>query len=254
MLIALPPSEGKTTPAEGPPLDLDALSRPALRAPRERVLKALERLVAGRDARALEALGLGPRGLPELERDRALRTAPTAPAREVYSGVLYDRLGLRTLDVAARALAADRVVVLSALFGALGPEDPIPAYRCSAGASLPRIPSLAALWRPPLARALPRCGLVVDLRSGAYRALWRPDGPEVAIVHVVRDGAGGRTAVSHMAKATRGTVARRLLEAGEDPTTAEELVATLDRAGLQAGLGPDERDGSRRVEVVATEA
>lgn len=249
VLIALPPSEGKTAPEAGPPLDLDALSRPRLRAPRERVLKALERLVAGREPRAMAALGLGPQGRSELERDRVLRTAPTAPAREVYKGVLYDHLDLATLGAPARARAEDDVVILSALFGALGPEDVIPAYRCSAGADLPRIPSLAALWRPVLERALPRDGLVVDLRSGAYRAFWRPPEAEVVLVHVVRDGPGGRVAVSHAAKATRGVVARRLLRSGERPTTAEELVEVLRGAGLDAAPGRGDR-----VEVVAHEA
>ena len=42
------------------------------------------------------------------------------------------------------------------------------------GATLPRIPSLPALWRDPLRRAVPDSGLIVDMRSGSYAAAWKP--------------------------------------------------------------------------------
>ncbi len=42
MLILLPPSEGKTAPATGDPLTLDALDLPALNPARERVLRIFE--------------------------------------------------------------------------------------------------------------------------------------------------------------------------------------------------------------------
>ena len=58
MLILLPPSEGKTAPADGPTLDLEALSFPRLHRVRDQVSRALVRLAATR--RAAEVLGLGP--------------------------------------------------------------------------------------------------------------------------------------------------------------------------------------------------
>jgi hypothetical protein len=58
VLILLPPSEGKTAPASGAPLDLASLAYPELTATRERVLRAVVRLSDGRPARALAALGL----------------------------------------------------------------------------------------------------------------------------------------------------------------------------------------------------
>ena len=78
MLILLPPSEGKTAPEAGPPLDLAALAFPAaLTARRERVLAALVRLSAAqRPKRALDALGLSAGQAGELERNAALPDAP----------------------------------------------------------------------------------------------------------------------------------------------------------------------------------
>ena len=81
--------------------------------------------------------------------------------------MLYEHLGLGSLP-------ATNVLIASALWGFVRPGDRIPAYRLSMGATLPRIPSLPALWRDPLRKALPDEGLIVDMRSGAYAAAWKP--------------------------------------------------------------------------------
>jgi uncharacterized protein len=137
--------------------------------------------------------------------------------------VLYEHLGLGSLP-------GDRVLIASALWGFVRPTDRIPAYRLSMGATLPRIPSLPALWRDPLRRAMTDDGLIVDLRSGAYTAAWKPKN---AVVVGVRAFTDGKT-VSHMVKATRGDVARILLS--HDPVETPDEVASLVR---QSGLRVD---------------
>jgi cytoplasmic iron level regulating protein YaaA (DUF328/UPF0246 family) len=142
--------------------------------------------------------------------------------------VLYEHLGLSELP-------GERVLIASALWGFVRPDDRIPAYRLSIGAKLPRIPSLPALWREPLRKALPDEGLIVDLRSGAYAAAWKP---KHATVVGVRAFSGGKI-VSHGVKATRGDVARILLS-GSAPTTADEVLDRVREAGLTADLsGPN---------------
>lgn len=44
--------------------------------------------------------------------------------------------------------------------------------------------------------------------------------------------------VSHMAKATRGVIARSLLVGNVDPQTPEELTKVLDGLGHTVALGP----------------
>ena len=227
MLILLAPSEGKTAPAAGPPLDLAALTHAdELTRPRERVLEALVRLSAGRSRkRALDALGLAKTQAGELERNAGLRDAPTAPAAEIYAGVLYQHLALAELGKRARSRAADTVLVASALFGVVGLDDPVPAYRLAMGARIPSLrKALPALWRPALAAALPDepGELVLDLRSGAYAAAWtHKHATRVAIRAVTPDG----KVISHMAKATRGRVARAVLEARSLPREPEAVAA-----------------------------
>lgn len=231
MLILLPPSEGKTAPVRGPALDLDALSSPALNPTRERVLDAL--VVASGRPDAVTTLGVGAGIADEVARNVHLRVAPTAPARRVYSGVLYAAAGLDALTPTARRRAAESVRVVSGLWGLVGPEDPIPAYRLSMGVDLPDVGPLAAAWREPLAAELdPRAlsgELVVDCRSATYLAAWRP--PRAAQetwvqVRVLREVDGRRSVVSHHAKHTRGVLTRHLLSRrGNAPTTTAALAA-----------------------------
>jgi uncharacterized protein len=223
LLILLPPSEGKTAPAQGDPVDLSALPFPGLHKTRERLLAVLERL--GTSPRALKYLDIGPGLADEAARNATLRDAPAAPARDVYTGVLYEHLQLGTLDT------AENVLIASALWGFVRPGDRIPAYRLSMGATLPRIPSLPALWRDPLRKALPDEGLIVDMRSGSYTAAWKPKHATLVGVRAFHSG----KAVSHMVKATRGDVARILLS-GPPAETPEDVATRVRAAGHNVEL------------------
>jgi uncharacterized protein len=90
------------------------------------------------------------------------------------------------------------------------------------------------------------------MRSSTYVAAWRPAGElaeRTVAVHVVRDGPGGRTAVSHMAKHTRGLVARELLASGPTPGTP---TSSPRRSPTRFSVSLDQyrSGGPRRLEVV----
>lgn len=235
MLILLPPSEGKTAPKSGPPLALEELAFAAeLTESRQKLLAALERLAEVPLERAVEMLGVSSGQAGEVEVDARLRVAPAAPAADVYSGVLYDRLGLAKLPARARK----RVLIASALWGMVRPEDRIPYYRLSAKAKLPEVGGLAAFWRPALAAALPdeEERLVVDMRSGAYAAAWKPKRAALVAVRAFSESGGVRKPVSHMAKAVRGEVAKALLAAKKAPEDAEAAAEVAAQAGFEVEL------------------
>lgn len=243
MLVLLPPSEGKADPSEGsPPVDLAALSHPELTPQRERLIGVLDRLTTVQPKRALAALGLSSGQAGEIARNADLLRAPAAPAAEVYTGVLYQHLDLASLSPAAHRRAAERVLIASALWGVVRLEDRIPSYRLNMGAKLPRIKSLAAFWKPALARALPPSELIVDMRSGAYAAAWTPTEGTIVKVRVYVESGGGRKPVTHMAKAVRGEVARRLVVSKTPASSPESIAAAVERAGkrveLTSGDGP----------------
>ncbi|KOV90503.1 peroxide stress protein YaaA [Streptomyces sp. NRRL B-3648] len=235
MLVLLPPSEGKANSGGGAPLELGSLSLPGLTAAREAVLGELVELCSGDEEKAREVLGLSEGLRGEVAKNAGLRTAGARPAGEIYTGVLYDALGLATLDAPARRRAADSLLVFSGLWGAVRVTDRIPSYRCSMGVKLPGLGALAGHWRAPMAEVLPGAagaGLVLDLRSSAYAAAWRPKGEvagRTATVRVLH--APTRKVVSHFNKATKGRIVRSLLTAGAVPEGPAELVAALRDLG-----------------------
>jgi cytoplasmic iron level regulating protein YaaA (DUF328/UPF0246 family) len=273
--ILLPPSEGKTTPVDGPVLDLDGLPYPELTAARQQVLEALI-AVSNRDD-AGEILGVGGRIMPEVVAQRDILSAHCAPAREVYTGVLYEAAQLRS---------GDDVLIFSGLFGVTTGEDLIPAYRLSMNVSLPGIGSLKAFWRRELAQtglgdsncrqadsgtrrrdawnpasgnrpgdaemqsetnkvntaetSMTQTG--VDMRSGAYRVTApRGDWWDLRVV----DSRG--KVITHAAKHYRGLLARALLDAERAQGSVPGDAALIDVAQVAGALGRIEimHDGLR---------
>jgi uncharacterized protein len=219
VLILLPPSESKTGRARGRPTDPRLVSFPELATVRAAVAEALALVSAHADAPSL--LGVSANLSADIAHNIHLGTAPAVRVADLYTGVLYEALDLPAMDSATRRRANRWIVVISALFGALRPVDRIPPYRLSMGVNLAGLGPLAAAWRGPLAAVLPAAagrGVIVDCRSSTYAAAWVPRGDlATRWVQVRVPGA------THLAKHTRGLVARHLCEEGTDARTAMAL-------------------------------
>ncbi|SKB09389.1 YaaA family protein [Aeromicrobium choanae] len=245
MLIVLPPSEGKTRPATGPVLNLGTLSSPVLGRTREQLLNALVRLSSTK--RAAEILGLGPTQADDIARNTRLREKPTAPAIEVYTGVLYSELGWADLDDAAQERGRASLAIASALFGLVRPQDLIPAYRLSGSVTLPRLGTVASRWKPVVPRALAELAegeLVLDLRSGTYVALGQAPAGSVTM-RVLTETDGRRSIVSHSNKATKGRIVGQLLAEGVEAKDADTLADALRDLGWTV-----EASGPTRLDVI----
>jgi cytoplasmic iron level regulating protein YaaA (DUF328/UPF0246 family) len=211
MKILLPPSETKNAGGSGAPLALASLGLPSLSAQREAVVSALVEL-AGDAALAQRVLKLSERQLGEIAHNRALRVAPTMPAVDRYTGVLYDALGAASLPGEARDWLGRHVWVHSAPFGPVGALDQIPSYRLAAGASLPGVAPLRRHWAARVTAAIEQAQprFVLDLRSEAYVALG-PVPASVPSVYVRVVTAQGR-ALNHFNKKAKGELVRALAE------------------------------------------
>ena len=187
-------------------------------------------------------LGVSPGQAAEVAVDAELRGAPAAPAAEVYTGVLYERLGLPALP----ARAQRRVLIASALWGVVRPEDRIPYYRLSAKAKLPKVGALAAFWRPALARGA--AGRGPGRRPDRRHALRRLRGgleAEAGELLAVRafSEAGGSASRSPTWRRRCGAKSRRaLLEAKRAPEDAAAAAAIAEAAGFRVELGPGTLD------------
>jgi len=270
VLILLPPSEGKSAPARGKALDLPTLGSPDLTDARTQILDALVGLCsvdADPDVplqnallleRAAATLGLGTSQSDLVHLNAALRTAATARADKVYTGVLYDALDFATLSPAAKRRANTRVAVTSSLFGLVRPNDAIPAYRLSGDVTIPGLGPVAGVWREALEPAVLDAlgtGLLVDLRSTMYAAFWRPPASladRVATVRVLHEHNGTRKVVSHFNKATKGRIVRAVLEHGGTPRTPDAFADLLVELGWDVEIHEPTRKGTQ-LDVIVSE-
>lgn len=246
MLILLPPSEGKTSPASGPKLDLDSLSFPDLRGLRSATLKALIDMCA-KDPRAAGILGLGPTQADEVHVNARLRKAPCAPAIEIYTGVLFDALDVKSLSAPARRRLQASTVISSALFGLVRPNDLIPAYRLSGDVTLPGIGSPTAHWRDAVGAVISESsGVIVDLRSQMYASLGPipSDSSSRAVsARILLEKNGKRSIVSHHNKASKGRLVRALAERTTQPRSIDDLMSALRELRWRCELSEARKPG-----------
>lgn len=235
MKILLPPSETKRTGGTGAPIDLANLALPSLHAAREQVVSALIEL-SGDVVESQRVLKLSDRQLADIDDNRMLRTAPTMPAVDRYTGVLYDALDAPNLDRAARRWLGAHVLIHSAPFGPVGALDSIPAYRLAAGAALPGLQPLRRHWAESTTAALAENDFLLDLRSEAYVALGPvPASVRSAYVRVVTDT--GR-ALNHFNKKAKGEFLRALATTRPRGRSADSLFEWAERTGLHLQKAP----------------
>jgi cytoplasmic iron level regulating protein YaaA (DUF328/UPF0246 family) len=235
-LILLPPSEGKASGGDGAPLNLETLSFSALYPTRERMKKALVQL--GQRPRSSKKL-LGVKG-PALEKAMAdnasLETAPTLPAIERYTGVMYDAIDYQSLSNHAREAFGRDVIIMSGLFGVVRPFDMIPSYKLKMGAKLLRRGACATVWKPLISKTLTNdtkdIGVIWDLLPNEHSAAWDPSKVPHEIRFTVkfleRAASGELKTVTHFSKLLKGALVRHLVSNSADAGSAKsalELVA-----------------------------
>ena len=188
-MILIPPSEGKRAGGDGAPIEASAQTREVLR-----------RYGRARDHAPL----LGVRGAAlekALETNRRVLSAPTMPAVERYTGVLYEALDYPSMSERARAFCDANVRIVSALFGLLAPRDSIPDYKLK----IEKLESWKT-WKPVNSKAV-EGAFVIDLLPKAHaRAVHYDEGIRVEFI-----GPQGK-ALGHFGKHIKGRFVRWLCE------------------------------------------
>lgn len=221
LAILLPPSEGKAEGGRSPKWKpTSGTFGPALAASRKEVVAALSAAQGG-DAKLL---GVNGAHLARAQTaNRAVNGAPSLPAHQRYSGVVWEHLSPSTLGAAPARRAADSIVVMSGLLGLVGFDDPVPDYRLKMGASLRPLGKLSTWWRDELSNALNEWAtgrVVIDLLPGEHRAAWTPSPDVFADLASVSFVEKSGKVAGHDAKAAKGMLARHLLESTGDPIAA----------------------------------
>jgi cytoplasmic iron level regulating protein YaaA (DUF328/UPF0246 family) len=158
----------------------------------------------------------GPHLMRAQSANSTLPGAPTLPAWQRYTGVVWDHLDPATLSAVARR----RIVVVSGLLGLVRGDDPVPDYRLKMSANLPPMGKLSTWWRDDLTEALCKASrrkVIIDLLPQEHSAAWMPgnlprsaQGVKVSLID--RSGRPG----GHFAKAAKGELARAILTDGLD--------------------------------------
>ena len=249
-LILLPPSEGKAPGGSGAPwapgrMTVDVDDR------RVEVLEDLARAMRGNESSRQRLLGVRGAALAAATTaNRSVREAPTMPAIERYTGVLYDELDHASLPAPSRRRLGTSVLILSGLWGVVAPGDPVPDYKLKMSATLGRGPRLSTRWVQPVSDALDRIvggRAVWNLLPREHDAAWRPSRPvdQVSVEFLEPGRSGALVAVSHWNKLLKGALVRHLL--AEPSTTIDDLADWEHPLGFRLDRSRTREDRGRTV-------
>lgn len=233
-MILLPPSEGKTDGTSKKVLNVEKLSYLQLTSKRVELLAAVIAMAKGPTTKTRSILSISAKQDFEILRDQQLLTAPTGPAWAVYTGALYDAIGITTLSPTAKAKFEKDNFVVSALFGLISASDVIPAYRLSGDTVVPRIGTLGKFWGNEITNALSASNdFVIDLRSGNYVKLGVAPADiadQVVVLRIMQHmPKGAPKVVSHSNKATKGRIVRALAESPKSISSVDDLAKIVGK-------------------------
>jgi uncharacterized protein len=249
-LILLPPSEGKATGGTGAAWTSGAMAVD-LDAERRKVIAVLATAMRGGEAKRAKLLGVSGQTLADATAaDRHVTKSPTLPAIERYTGVLYDALDHGSLTAAQRRRLDASVVIVSGLWGAVMPADPIPAYRLKMSATVPKLGKLSTWWRESLTDALLALGRgrpIWNLLPKEHDAAWAPPGDreQYVVRFLDRRSDGSLVAVSHDNKSLKGALVRYLVS--HATARPADLAGWKHPAGYRYSARASERDGATTV-------
>lgn len=200
MRILLPPSETKALGGESPALEVSPI-RDSLENARDEVIAAVIDLCGNRE-QAIKALKLGPKQLDDVERNLQIKSSPTMPAVQRYTGVLFDALKADG-DVPDSSLS-----IQSSMFGLIPANTPIPYYRLSWDSKLVGL-NLKKHWQQAHGDFFSSEEQVLDMRSKSYQQLAPVSGENCWVVEVlVEYSNGSRKPLNHFNKKAKGVFAR----------------------------------------------
>ena len=235
-VLLIPPSESKANPPGNGMLFSNAFASKRTNAFKE--LNPLrEKLMAAVEEALTRRAGLeqvfdvrGPALDDAIRANRNLMQSTSMPARELYTGIMYEAISYKTLGKAEKNLFNKNALILSGMFGLVRPTDRLPAYKLKMSGNLGGvIGRVSNFWRQPVSEILRRelKGKVVwNFLPDTHQRVWDGTGEIVAnhsvkfVKRVVRSGVAEWKTISHHSKSLKGALIRHLLSKNADSPRA----------------------------------
>lgn len=163
-----------------------------------------------------------------LDANAGLHDAPVMAAVDRYTGVLFENIAYAQMPAKAQEGFRERAIILSGLFGLVGPGDLIPDYKLRMDAAIPGAGVVSQWWKPRLSPVLDQATkgrFVWNLLTEPYAAAWtgsRDVAGDIRVRFVERRNGKERT-LSHSNKALKGAFARHLATRGWGLASAEKF-------------------------------
>ncbi len=206
MKILLAPSERKTLGGDFPPVSKNSFIFPEIYEQRIKAVKKYYEFIKTTD----DTKNFG-------DDKTSVFTRPTKKAVLRYSGVAFDHLKYKELDINSQKWIDENVYIFSNLFGVIRANDFIPYYTLKQGAK-PGFDIYAYHYNlfAPILEKINENEPFIDLRAKFYDKIYKPK--NAITFKFIKNG----KVVSHFAKAYRGKLSAII--AKRKPDTIEDVL------------------------------
>ena len=208
MKILLAPSETKKEGGDGK-FNLSSLMLSQLTPVREELFKEYNKIVTSNDLKQLSKMFGLKKEADILKYAKDITASPTLKAIQRYTGVAFDHLEYKNLDIQAQEYIDKNVILFSNLFGAIKASDKIPLYRLKQGEVVGEL-NPAKIYKTALKEPLDNYlenKDILDIRAGFYDKFYKPN-KKYTTLKFLKNG----KVVSHWAKAYRGIVLKHIAQ------------------------------------------
>lgn len=232
MFILIPPSEGKNSSDDELKFSLEKLSFNSLNVSRTKIIEYLRENNLSRENYA-SIFDISSRNYEKINAiNSKIENSKVLSSIERYTGVLYDYLDYSNLDEVVKNKFNNSVVIFSALFGLLRPEDKIPNYKLKMATKLFDKKKLSKYWNIAITSVLKEllndqivCNLLPNEFMLAFDTKKITPRYELTFSFLQENKLGELKSITHWTKALRGSLIRYLLTQANNLDSIDEIIS-----------------------------
>ncbi len=230
MYILIPPSEGKNPSNDKEFFSLDSLSYSFLNSKRSQIIYYLSNNNLSKE-QYIKTLGISSQNFEKIKMiNSKITTSQVSSSISRYNGVLYNFLDYNSLNETAKSLFDDSIIIFSALFGLVRPQDKIPDYKLKMGTKLIDGIKLSKFWKDEITEVLRKelenqivFNFLPTEFSNTFDSKVIKYKYELTFSFKQENINGELKSITHWTKALRGSLIRYLLNRVSDFNSIDEI-------------------------------